>query len=269
MLTPAYVKFAGLIIYVLTAINLANSMVVYKDLVISGVGDGIIINYSGTDYIYVLTSDLSDVFIVDVLSTSASGQYSGAVYMKLAKHAINIDDSSFLVVLYSTSPYVINISKVSSNNVQVETLRCPGNVSLQLMFRLINNLTGNYGPQPVQIPQYLKAPLWNVVIVTLLLLMFAATALLDVRDYSQIKKDRWGVGESIALVVRYLVYGSLIAFLCAALITIGLTIYNNFMYRSSSFDISWLFIPFLILVVNLIAYYICKWRGLYDVIDEE
>lgn len=269
MLTLAHVKFVGLMFYLLASINLVNPMAVYKDLVISGVGDGVIISYSGTDYVYVLTSDLSDVFIVDVSSTSASGQYNGSVYMKLAKHAVSIDDSSFLVVLYSAGPYVINISKVSSNNVHVETLRCPGNVSLQLVFRLINNLTGSYGPQPVQIPQYLKAPLWNVVIVTLLLVMFTATALFDVRDYSQIKKDRWGIGESIALVVRYLVYGSLIAFLCAALITVGLTIYSNFMYRSSSFDISWLFIPFLILVANLVAYYICKWRGLYDVIDEE
>lgn len=269
MFTPAHVKFAGLMFYLLAAINLANSMAVYKDIVISEVGDGVIINYSGTDYVYVLTSDLSDVFIVNVLSTSASGQYNGTVYMKLAKYAVNIKDNSFLVVLYSASPYLINISKVSSNNVQVETLRCPGNVSLQLVFRLINNLTGGYSPKPLQIPQYLNAPLWNVVIVTLLLVMFTATALFDVRDYSRIKRDRWGIGESIALVVRYLVYGSLIAFLCAALITIGLTIYNNFMYRSSSFDISWLFIPFLTLVANLIVYYICKWRGLYDVIDEE
>ncbi len=269
MLASVLIKCLGLTLYVLTLINLANVMTVQLDVVLTGLNDGVLIEYYGNDYIHVLTSGLSDAFSVDVFSGSSSEQYRGRVYMKLTKYVVNLTDTSFIVVLYSVSPYVINVSRVSSNNVLVDILKSPGNVSLQLMFRLVNNLSGVYGSQRIQIPPYLKAPLWNIAIIIASLIMFTATAVLDVRDYSQVKKDRWGIGESIALVVRYLTYGSLIAFLGAAIVTFGLAMYSSLVYYTFNFEVSWLLTPFLILVINAVTYYLCKWRGWYDVIDEE
>ncbi len=269
MLAHPMIKALSVLVYLLTVINLANVMVVQKDVVLTSLNDRVIISYSGSDPIYVLTSELSDAFIVDVISGSGGGQQSGSVHMRLAKQVANLTDTSFLVVLYSASPYVVNISRYSSDDVFVDLLRCPGNVSLQLVFKLINNLTGAYAPQPLQIPMYLRPPIWNVAVMAVLLAMFVSAAALDVRSYSLIKKDRWGVAESVALVVRYLLYGSLVAFVASALITMGLTAYNNLTYGTVTFEVSWLTTPFIVLVVNAVAYYICKWRGWYDVIDEE
>lgn len=269
MLIPTYVKALSVAVYLLMTINLANVMVVQKDLVLSGLNDGVVIDYRGKDQIYVLTSDLSDAFISDVINTSGGGVFSGRIYMRLSKQAFNLSDAYFMVVLYSPSPYVINVSRVSSEKVLTDILNSPGNVSLQLTFRLINNLTGSYVTPTIQIPMYLRAPIWNVAIVLVVLTMFISTAVLDVRSYSQLKKDRWGVEESVALLVRYLLYGSLTAFIVSVVATVGLTIYNNIVFKNFSFDISWLLIPFIILFLSAVVYYACKWKGWYDVIDEE
>ncbi|MEM1982552.1 MAG: hypothetical protein QXD94_03125 [Sulfolobales archaeon] len=269
MLVPTYAKVLSFMVYVLMVMNLANVMVVQKDVVLSNINDGILINYQGKDQIYVLTSDLSDAFLVDVVNTSSEGKYSGSIYMKLVKQVYNLSDSYFLVVLYSSSPYTINISVINSKNSLVDILNSPGNVSLQLTFRLVNNLSGSYGVPSIQIPFYLRAPTWNVAIILIILSLFITTAVLDVRSYSVLRRDRWGIEESIALVIRYLLYGSLVAFLACAITTVGLAIYNNLLYRSFNLEISWLLVPFLILFVNGVAYYICKWKGWYDVIDEE
>jgi len=174
----------------------------------------------------------------------------------------------YLVALYSASPFTTNITIVSGGRYSTETINCPPNVTIQLTFNLINNFTGSVRTSP-QIPIYLSTPIWSLAILALTTCLFMTSAVLDVRDYSRIKKDRWGIQESIAVIVRYLLYSSLISFILSTILTIGTSIYMSIAYKTTSFEFSWLLTPFIVLIVNTLVYQICKWKGWYDVVDEE
>jgi len=268
MIPSTTLKVLTLIIYVLAIANVANVMVIQKDVYLSSVGDGIVLNYFGSDEVYVLTSQLPpESFDVRVGNTSKEGIYSGVIYVRVTKQLID-STYKYLVALYSVSPFTANITIVSGGRYSTETINCPPNVTIQLTFNLLNNFTGSVKTLP-QVPIYLSTPIWSLAVLALTTSLFITSAVLDVRDYSRIKKDRWGVQESIAVIVRYLLYSSLISFILSTILTIGTSIYMSITYKTTSFEFSWLLTPFIALLVSALAYQICKWKGWYDVVDEE
>ncbi len=267
MIPSILLKVSTLIIYTLIITNVANVMIIQKDVYLSSIGDGIILSYSGSDEVYILISQLPENFDVKVSNTSKGGTYSGVVQVKVIRQLID-STYKYLVALYSASPFTTNITIVSGGRYSTETINCPPNVTIQLTFNLINNFTGSVRTSP-QIPIYLSTPIWSLAILALTTCLFMTSAVLDVRDYSRIKKDRWGIQESIAVIVRYLLYSSLISFILSTILTIGTSIYMSIAYKTTSFEFSWLLTPFIVLIVNTLVYQICKWKGWYDVVDEE
>lgn len=248
----------------LTLTGVANVMTLQRAVELD-VNDELRITYSGINDIYVLTSHLpQDAFVTLV---QGSG-YSGAIYVKVSRIIRGTYD--YIVALYSVSPYVVNVTIVRGGKYVTESLNSPANVTLQLLFRIVVNSTYQSGTSIItQIPTYLKPTTWSLVTMVVIPAFFFTSAILDIRDYSRIKKDRWGIQESIALVMRYALYASFITFIVTLIIALALMMYSQLTYGFLTFDPPSVITPLTLLVASTIGYAICRWKGWYDVVDEE
>ncbi len=262
------VKALAMLTYLLIFTGPANAMTIQRAIDLS-LNDELRISYAGSSEVYVLTSNLpQDVFVTSVQNSSGSGGYGGLIYVKLIKAVQGSYD--YVIAFYSINSYVVNISLIKGGSYLSESLNCPANITLQLIFKLLSN-SSIQEPQPIfrEVPAYITPTIWSLVIMATFTSLFMVTAFLDVRDYSRIKRDRWSIQESIALTARYLLYGSLISFIASSITSLAITAYSNMVYGSHSFNPSSVVIPLTLLIASAIAYGICKWKGWYDVIDEE
>lgn len=262
------VKALAVLTYLLIFTGSASTMTIQRTVDLS-LNDELRISYTGSSEVYVLTSNLpQDIFMISTQNISGSGRYGGLIYVKLTKAVQG--SYNYVIAFYSIDPYVINVSLIKGDSYLSESLNCPANITLQLVFKLLSN-SSIQGPQSIlsRVPAYMAPTTWSLVIMAAFTSIFMATAFLDIRDYSRVKRDRWGLQESIALIIRYLLYGSLISFAISLIISLAITAYSNIVYGLSLFNPSSILTPLTLLVSSAIAYAICKWKGWYDVIDEE
>lgn len=262
-------NFKVLVVLTFVILNQVSAMVLQKNIDMLG-GDELVIGYSGSDFIYVLTSELPDVFEVISVNKSLSNVYGGSIYVRLRGGGA-AGDYRYILLFYSLRPFNVNITLVRGREgYLIDVLNCPANITLQLLLTLVVNGTrqdvrGPAIPTPPTLP---GTPPWGLVVMGIALAMFVAAGILDIKDYSVIKRGRWGKQESIALMVRYLLYSSITALALSLITAIAYSIYINLIYGAVVFNLSWFLTPITFLAITSIIYLICKWRGWYDVVDE-
>ncbi len=109
----------------------------------------------------------------------------------------------------------------------------------------------------------------------IILTLFISVGILNIRDMKIKKRDRWVKKDSLAMIIRVLFYGFLIAFgfieLEALILTFGNLLYQFLTGKNLSIHISssFLILPILPVILTGIIYGIAKKREWYELIDEE
>jgi hypothetical protein len=116
-------------------------------------------------------------------------------------------------------------------------------------------------------------PTFEILLYSLVILLFLVTGFLNVKDLKIMKQDKWTRQDSVALTLRVLFYGFLLNFLLTLAIDAAI-LFLTFMRSSSleqAFPLTLIPLEFSAgaLVVMGLIYGVAKWRDWFDLVDAE
>ena len=175
----------------------------------------------------------------------------------------------YTLIFSSNKPIELNVSIVKEGVASlIASYIVPGNISAQLELSMLRTLEVkplSFGLLDIISP---SLPTWEYVIYSTLFPLFLITGYLDVKDYKR-KFKRWSKMDTFSLLLRYAFYASsliLVFILIGSFISIVLARLLGMMPLITLTDLMLASILFLILTV---IYAIGKWRGWYELIDEQ
>ncbi len=204
---------------------------------------------------------------VELLESFLQGLFYGTVIVKLDSSTERACEGEF--VFRSLAPFNLTLAKTgASSEVTVKTYVCPANVTLRLLVYL--GLEKDSRPISVNIPvRYFDADSWMMIPHAIFTSLFGITLMLDLRDMKRRKAGRWGPLDSVALALKYFFYASLVSLAVVALWTLGSHIYAFLTTDAVSLKLGGLLVSSIASSVMGLTYAVARWRGWYELIDEE
>ena len=110
------------------------------------------------------------------------------------------------------------------------------------------------------------APSWQLAVYAVIGPLFAAAAIMDVRDFKA-RRGRARV-EAAAIAIRYAMYASMVGAAAIALGSLAHLAYSYITRGALEVDVVALLLSLLLLGLTSTMYGVARWRGWYDAVDE-
>ena len=256
-----------------TPVALAANMVVEVPQVLFYQEDlCVMVLYHGSDSIYLVSSQHEGL-------TLRTSEYADAVnfsgQLLIAPSEFREAQYKAVLAFFSSKPFTVKVFLTDRSLKPLSKIgvyKCPGNVTIQFVIpiavkgRVASNTVEEFLPG-FTIP-YL--PAWELAIYAAVFPLFIVAAFLDLGDMKRSeKRKRWTKLDSFALVVRYLFYACFFSFLLILLASFCFLVYGVATRTGAGFSLTDLIISFSLFAGFSTIYLIAKWRGWYDLIDEE
>lgn len=153
---------------------------------------------------------------------------------------------------------------------RLRTYQCLGNITFKLVIPLVPKADSLslVSERPVSISLWSVEP-WGIAVYAVFISLFSLTAYLDLKDIKTRKAGRWSINDSIALMVRYMLHAFMMSFVAVALVTLGILIYSLVVASSIDLKLGNLIASLIMLIGLAVLYGVTRWRGWYELIDEE
>jgi hypothetical protein len=116
-------------------------------------------------------------------------------------------------------------------------------------------------------------PPFEIVLYSVVVLLFVVTGMLNVRDLQTMRQDKWTRQDTAALILRTLFYAFLLNFLLTVTIDTGvlllMVLWSSSLQRVLPLTVMPLEISFGILLLTGVVYGLARWKEWYDLIDGE
>ncbi|RLF13071.1 MAG: hypothetical protein DRJ68_05215 [Thermoprotei archaeon] len=230
----------------------------------------LVVSFEGQEAVYVAYSAPPQVRVT--LEEISSSGCSGVVKLAIVNSSGGVYECE--VMLFSSKPFTLSIRKSSSyaSTSEVQSYHCPANVTFRLVVPIAlnwqSNTTSTSSNEAIPVSLWAVDP-WKVAVYCFFIPLFGVTAALDVRDMKRRRAGKWGFLESFSLFVRYMFYAFLLSFAAIALGTFAFFIYSSATGFSVDLRLGDLLISFLAFMAFGVVYAIGKWRGWYELVDEE
>lgn len=227
--------------------------------------DRVIVQYSSPGKVFLSHSEVDNVGLR--LSESYDDGSIGVIEIRVK----NLTSSSirYSLILYAHQPIELNLSLVSGGiSESLGVYHAPANISVQLDFQILKMnkvesldvyILGLVTP---------KMPIWEYLVYLTILPLFLVTGILDLKDFKR-RYRRWGRLDTFALILRYAYYASFFVLLFVGLGSLISLIYGHALRIKAVIALSDLLLAFILFSSFAIVYGIGRWRGWYDLIDEE
>ncbi|MHC1637489.1 MAG: hypothetical protein ACXQTU_04895 [Candidatus Nezhaarchaeales archaeon] len=172
----------------------------------------------------------------------------------------------------SIKPFNLTLIKFMHNvgEVELRTYQCPGNITFKLIVPLASKSSISHNTNEVIVPiSFWSIEPWKIAVYCVFIPLFGVTALLDLKDMKRRKAGRWSINDSIALVLRYMFYAFMLSFIAIAIGTFGMFVYSSATSFSIDLKFGDLLTSFILFSVVAVFYGLARWRGWYELIDEE
>jgi len=169
-------------------------------------------------------------------------------------------------------PFNLTLAKLvrGMGEMELRTYRCPGNMTFKLVVPLALKSSASYGSSEIAMPiSFWSIEPWKIAVYCIFIPLFGVTAFLDLKDMKRRKVGRWSLNDSIALILRYMFYALMLSFIAIALGTLGVFVYSSVMAFSIDLKLGDLLASFILFSVVAVFYGLARWRGWYELIDEE
>jgi hypothetical protein len=108
----------------------------------------------------------------------------------------------------------------------------------------------------------------------LIVVLFLVTGFLNLKDLKKMRRDKWTRQDSVALMLRILVYAFLLNFLLTLVIAAGILLLTALRSLASlqfvlPLTLTSLELSFAVLLVTAVTYGLAKWKDWYDLVDAE
>ena len=229
-------------------------------------GEALIVKLYGRERVVTLYSFPSSAK-VDLVESYLQGGFYGSV---IVKPNLTVKEACMGELIFrSWGPFNLTLVKMgTASEYAIKTYVCPANVTLRLLVHL--DPERELKPVSAGVPALLfDVDPWALIPYAVFTPLFGATLMLDLRDMKKRKTNRWSRLDSIALAIKYLFYASLISLVAAALWTLGWLIYASLAMGTAPVKLGGLLVSFIISSVMGLTYAVARWRGWYELIDEE
>ncbi len=267
---------AGLLIAALlffTSVALAANMVVEAPQVLFYQKDlYVMVLYHGSNSIYLVSSQHEGL-------TLRKSEYANSVnftgQLLIAPSEFKESQLKAVLAFFSSKPFTVRVLLTDRSLKPLSEMgvyKCPGNVTIQFIIPI--TVKGKLSSDTLKglLPSFTipYLPAWELAIYAVVLPLFMAAAFLDLGDMKRSeKRKRWTKLDSFALAVRYLFYACFFSFLLILLASFCFLVYGVATRTGVGFSLTDLVISFSLFASFAIIYLIAKWRGWYDLIDEE
>lgn len=117
-------------------------------------------------------------------------------------------------------------------------------------------------------------PAFEIVLYSLVVLLFVVTGMLNVKDLETMRQDKWTRQDSVALMLRTLFYAFLLNFLLTVAIDAGILLFTVLWFsvplqRLLPLVLMPLQVSFGMLLLMGVIYGLARWKEWYDLIDAE
>jgi hypothetical protein len=117
-------------------------------------------------------------------------------------------------------------------------------------------------------------PAFEIILYSLVVLLFVVTGMLNVKDLQTMRQDKWTRQDSVALILRTLFYAFLLNFLLTLTIDAGILMFTVLwssaslqqVVRSAAMPLQ---VSFGTLLLMGVIYGLARWKEWYDLIDAE
>lgn len=257
--------------FALVALGQYSSLVIQVPEVVLERDEELRIGYRGLASVVVALPNVKS-FLVSHLQQLEDGAVRGLIaFRPVNLSEPSVGQSGFTVVLSSTDRFKVKVyvlGKVEKD--LLSELDCPANVTIQLNLNLV--LEKEDVSERLSGPSYVLAlslaTFWQLLIYMLVFPFFLTASFMDFKDLKARRREKVGRHEALALIVRYLFYGSLIGSLLALLAMLASSILNLTTGHGFKVGVIDLLLPASVLTSISIAYGVLKWMGWYDVVDE-
>jgi len=117
-------------------------------------------------------------------------------------------------------------------------------------------------------------PPFEMMLYLLIVVLFLVTGFLNLKDLKKMRRDKWTRQDSVALILRILVYAFLLNFLLTLVIAAGILLLTALRSLASlqfvlPLTLTSLELSFAVLLVTAVTYGLAKWKDWYDLVDAE
>ena len=116
-------------------------------------------------------------------------------------------------------------------------------------------------------------PPFEIVLYSVVVLLFVVTGMLNVRDLQTMRQDKWTRQDTAALILRTLFYAFLLNFLLTVTIDAGvlllMVLWSSSLQRVLPLAVLPLQVSFGMLLLMGVTYGLARWKEWYDLIDAE
>lgn len=274
MRVAALMKLTLLILTLTLTALLANqypSMLVQVPDVVLEPGEELRIEYEGAASVLTVLPVPGEGVSIEHGEALADGAFKGIIILRLENRSLtSAEPYRCVVALSSTERFTVSVFTVGLGVPREDLmpkLECPASVTVQLGLSLSSKpLLKEVGYAPLT-PILGLATTWELLAYVLTLPFFGAAWFMDVKDLKA-KRRRIAKQESLALMLRYLFYGFLLASILTVLGVVGYSIYSFATGRGFVLGLLDLALPAFLLLPVAVTYGVGRWRGWYDVIDE-
>ena len=117
-------------------------------------------------------------------------------------------------------------------------------------------------------------PPFEMMLYLLIVVLFLVTGFLNLKDLKKMRRDKWTRQDSVALILRILVYAFLLNFLLTLVIDAGILLLTALRSLASlqfvlPLTLTSLELSFAVLLVTAVTYGLAKWKDWYDLVDAE
>ncbi|MGD0424046.1 MAG: hypothetical protein ABSA92_11390 [Candidatus Bathyarchaeia archaeon] len=117
-------------------------------------------------------------------------------------------------------------------------------------------------------------PPFEMMLYLLIVVLFLVTGFLNLKDLKKMRRDKWTRQDSVALMLRILVYAFLLNFLLTLVIAAGILLLTALRSLASlqfvlPLTLTSLELSFAVLLVTAVTYGLAKWKDWYDLVDAE
>jgi hypothetical protein len=117
-------------------------------------------------------------------------------------------------------------------------------------------------------------PPFEMMLYLLIVVLFLVTGFLNLKDLKKMRRDKWTRQDSVALILRILVYAFLLNFLLTLVIAAGILLLTALRSLTSlqlvlPLTLTSLELSFAVLLVTAVTYGLAKWKDWYDLVDAE
>ncbi|RLF16535.1 MAG: hypothetical protein DRJ97_00595 [Thermoprotei archaeon] len=215
--------------------------------------------FNGTKPVFLVLANYSSALFIDSGSSWGERSYGG---LRVTLTNRSLGPQHCLVALTSQGPFTVEVFKGAD---PVATYKCSGNMTLALHIVVEG---ASLEPRRTFDKSWSLAwrPSWQLIVYAVLAPLFAAAAVLDVRDF---KAKRGKVrAEAAAIAIKYALYASIIGAVAIALGSAASAIYGYLTSKTVEVEGGAIMLSITLVGLTGLLYGLARWRGWYDSVDE-